>query len=358
MAASSPVRTLHGWDGSSTTDYGLALKVFSGTVLEAFRAKTKFWDNTGNIMATKVLNGGRTAQWPIIGEDIDLAAASSGGVTKGYHTPGNELLGQDIKMSEGTVTVDDVLVAQVDVPFADLDLNHFDVIQPYAVKLGRSLAIDLDKKCATIAIKAARTAAVTNIHSGGNRVSTDTGAVAAGDLATYYTNDSTGSGKFRDEAATLARLMDEDNVPEDGRYLFIPPYVRQILRHETDVFNRDYNTDSSAGNMNERVIGMLEGFNLVLSNHVPSANVAGYTGDLTKYNTDVDGGDTAGDRIAGIALCGAKEGSAGIGMVQASGLRTVIQDDERRNTKFMKAQIMVGLDVLCPWCAGTIGIWT
>ena len=41
-----------------------------------------------------------------------------------------------------------------------------------------------------------------------------------------------------------------------------------------------------------------------------------------------------------------------MGMVQAAGIRSVIQDDERRNTKFMKSQIMVGADVLCPWTAG------
>ena len=355
MANSVPVRTLKDSEGSG--NYGLALKVFSGTVLEAFRAKTKFWDNTGNIMAVKQLDGGRTAQWPIIGDDIDLASTDSNGVDKGYHTPGHELLGQDIKMSEETITVDDVLVAQVDVPFADLDLNHFDVIQPYGVKLGRSLAIDLDKKCATIAMKAARAPAVSYIHSGGNEVVTNTLTTAA-TYEAWYTNDSPGSTKFRNDASSLARLMDEDNVPEEGRYLFIPPYMRQILRHETDVFNRDYNPETTAGNLNERLIGVMEGFNLILTNHVPQADVAGYAGDLAKYNGVFDGGSEAGYLPAAIALCGAQEGAAGIGMVQASGLRTVIQDDERRNTKFMKAQLMVGIDMLCPWSAGAIGIYT
>lgn len=355
MANSVPTRTLK--DSEGTGNYGLALKVFSGTVLEAFRAKTKFWDNTGNIMAVKQLDGGRTAQWPIIGDDLDLANLSTNGVTKGYHTPGHELLGQDIKMTETTITVDDVLVAQVDVPFADLDLNHFDVIQPYAVKLGRSLAIDLDKKCAVMALKSAQSDAVSNIHSGGNEVVTDTESVAA-TYAAWYTNDSAGSTKFRNDTASLARLMDEDNVPEEGRYLFIPPYMRQILRHETDVFNRDYNPEATAGNLNERLIGVMEGFNLILSNHIPQTSVTGYAGDLTKYNVTVNGALATTYLPAALALCGAQEGAAGIGMVQASGLRTVIQDDERRNTKFMKAQLMVGLDVLAPWSAGAIGIWT
>ena len=43
-------------------------------------------------------------------------------------------------------------------------------------------------------------------------------------------------------------------------------------------------------------------------------------------------------------------------MVQAGGMRSIIEDDERRNQKFMKSQLLVGADVLSPWCAGAITI--
>ncbi|CAB4186387.1 hypothetical protein UFOVP1149_1, partial [uncultured Caudovirales phage] len=39
-----------------------------------------------------------------------------------------------------------------------------------------------------------------------------------------------------------------------------------------------------------------------------------------------------------------------------SGLQTYMEDDQRRNTKFMKAQLMCGLDTLCPWSAGSISV--
>ena len=55
-------------------------------------------------------------------------------------------------------------------------------------------------------------------------------------------------------------------------------------------------------------------------------------------------------------LCGAGMGQPAIGMVQASGMRSVIEDDERRNVKFMKAQMHVGFDVLAPFCAGVINM--
>ncbi len=372
-------------------DRALALKVFSGTVLEAFRAKTVFYDNTGNIMAMKMLNGGHVAQWPIIGDDVVLADIGSffdantdgdwaetslsptpdsvgkddSGLTLGYHNPGDFIAGRKIKMSERTVRVDDTLVSAIDIPFQDMDLSHFDVIRPYATKLGRALAIDNDKKIATMAMKAARTAAVAGVHPGG-QVAHNSGASAI-NATGGFDDTTTGAANFRKHAAMLAEMFDNDNVPEDGRFLFIPPFIRRILRRELDVFNRDYNPDAQAGDLNSRTIGLLEGFNLVLTNHLPSGSTGGryktafgdsISGGMHKYDYNNSGADEATGDVAAIALCGASEGSAGVGMVQASGIRTVVEDDERRNVKFMKAQMMVGYDVLSPWCAGVISTGT
>ena len=381
-------RTLNKEFSSATdADRLLALKVFSGTVLEAFRAKTVFYDNTGNIMAMKMLNGGHVAQWPVIGDDVVLAdigtftdasdpadgdwldgsdsvVKDDSGLLLGYHTPGDFIAGRKIKMSERTVRVDDTLVSAIDIPFQDMDLSHFDVIRPYATKLGRALAIDNDKKIATMAMKAARTAAVSGVHPGGQVAhNAASGTGDAIDSPGAFPDDSDGAANFRKHAAMLAEMFDNDNVPEDGRYLFISPYIRRILRRELDVFNRDYNPDTIAGDLNSRTIGLLEGFNLVLTNHIPTGTTGGryeaafgsaISGGMHKYDYNNTGADESTGVVAAIALCGASEGSAGVGMVQASGIRTVVEDDERRNVKFMKAQMMVGYDVLSPWCAGII----
>ena len=355
MAAgdSNPTRILQDQGAGGTR--ALALQMFSGLVLEAFKNKTVFYDNTGNIMSLKVLQGSHSAQFPIIGDDIDLASTSGNGVTKGYHAPGTFIAGETIKMSKTSIEVDDILVAAMDVGYADLDIAHFDVLGPFAMKLGRSLAQDCDKKIAIMALKAARTAAVSGIHKGGQLVSYNTAGAQA--ITTAYADSTVGSALFRTHAAQLARQFDEDNVPEDGRYLFIPPYIRSIMRHETAIFDRDLTEPGNVGDLNARIIGKLEGFNLIMSNNLPTATVSGYSAPADKYNITitVDGTGAAGTGLpAAIALCGAIEGSAGVGMVQASGIRSVIQDDERRNTKFLKSQMMVGFDVLAPWCAGAI----
>lgn len=359
----------------------LALKIFSGTVLEQFYVNTVFYDRAGEFIAQKQLDGGHEAQWPVIGDDLDLfnalednadgsdpaftdAAdiAAEGGLTAGYHNPGDFITGKKIKMSERVIRVDDILVAPIDVPFADLNLSHFDVLGPYAQKLARSLATDNDRKIAAVAYKAATTAGVSGVYPGGNEVER-TGANDATGFDGYYADTSTGSALFRDDVAELARLMDVDNVPEEGRYLFIPPDVRKLLRHETDVFNRDYNDAAIAGTMNSRAIGVLEGFQLITSNNLPgywTSTTNGRYGlidtNFAKYDFDCDLSADGEKKPAAIALCGARQGSAAIGMVQAQGIRTHIEDDERRNVKFMKAQMHVGYGVLSPWCAGVINM--
>jgi hypothetical protein len=388
LGDTSPARFLTDVDGGSS-NRDLALKIFSGTVYEAFTAKTSFFDNTGNIMATKILtNQGHEAQWPIMGTEPNAA----------YHTPGSLLVDGNIKMTEGVVRVDDILVAHVDVPFADLDISHFDVLSPFATRLGRSLAIDLDKKLAVVGLKAAREASLDGVHGGGkvvqrnDGVTGETGTPAS--MTVAYPNNSTGSGRFRDDIAELAQKFDEDNVPEDGRYLFVSPYIRTIMRHEGSSWGANagsggsmvygpagniYSNDLSSmpGDLNRRIIGMLEGFNLILTNHLPTADtsfldeasvaIAKYTGYFDGLdNANLSDGETgyavaeamANAMPAALALCGASEGAASMGLVQAAGIRSVIQDDERRNTTFLKSQIMVGADVLCPWTAGYVGIYT
>jgi len=128
------------------------------------------------------------------------------------------------------------------------------------------------------------------------------------------------------------------------------------------------------------VVGMLEGFKVIVTNHLPSANLASsglsgenaavaYTSSSTagtggKYQDDFSGAYHATPATAkgkarpvALALCGADTGSPAIGMVQASGLRSYMEADERRNTQFLKSQIMCGLGVICPWSAGSIEVF-
>jgi hypothetical protein len=353
MAASNAQRFLQ-VEGAGD-ERAIALKMFWGIVIETFRQSTDFWDNTGNIVAHKDISAGKEWQFPVIGADP----------TPEYHTPGTELLGQVVEMTEGTVTIDDILVAHYDIPIDQIVLSHFDVMAPYARKLGRAIALQVDLNILITALKAARhqqllqSDAATPIHNGGNRVN---GGVP-GDLTTAYTTNAAGAANFRDDAANLAQLMDEDNVPEAGRNLFIHPYIRRVLGSSTVIFDSDLNRNPS-NDLNNRVIGRLEGFDVRVTNRLPSSALA--TGPA-KYQANFAFDSGAADleegwsdkitndgRPAAVAMCGAMDGMAAVGFVSAGGIVPHIEDDHRRNTKFLKAQIMCGAGVMAPWCAGEI----
>ena len=167
-------------------------------------------------------------------------------------------------------------------------------------------------------------------------------------------------------------------MPEGNRFLFISPYIRTILRHEASSWGStgassplygpagniyDPALSSNSGDLNKRIIGELEGFQCIMTNHLPSTNIeadgsiaAPYLDQATKYLGDFRGADQATAKPAALALCGAATGAPALGMVQAAGLRSHMGPDERRNTTFMKSQILVGADILCPWTAGYVGV--
>jgi len=375
-------RTLLSTNASTNTN-DMALTIFSGMVLESFNTAAVFYDRSNSFMSVKQLTGAASAQWPIIGKDP----------VGTYHVPGtfiNEQASQGtnvkrIQMFYKTITADEYLVNGLDVPFTDLNIAHFDVLAPFATKLGRNLAKTLDAKMAILATKASLAAQqVTSgdVYSAGFNVNR---AVASsnGSISTVYPASPEGAYKFRADLAALCQKFDEESVPDGSRYLFITPAIKTALRFETSwsstgstvtaspVMPSAYNNESSsdASDVATRVIGNLEGFKIVVTNNMPSADLSGasltgqnaitaYSGAAGtggKYQGVFTGGTTNKKPVA-IALCSADTGSPAIGMVQASGLQTHMEDDQRRNTKFMKAQIMCGMDFLCPWSAGSITI--
>ena len=378
----------------SPGDRDLGLTIFSGQVLEAFYQKSVFYDNQGSFMTKKVLDGGIAAQWPVIGEDFALhdigvndansdgtiaagEITSSGGLKLGFHQVGEFIQGQQVKMTAKTVTVDDMLVAAIDVPFIDMDLSHFDVLGPFATKLGRILARDLDRRIAAVALKAAKTGPVTGVHPGGNvfhyTAGTNNNTVAEAYPTTDASTTMASANLFREHVGQLALDLDRDFVPEDGRYLFITPYIRHLLRGLGSEFVQNvsmgnpYNSQTAGsyvGDRSQRELLQLEGFNLIVTDSMPGDWLASTGGrynsllgaDGAQYDFDCTGAASSTGVPAAIALCGAREGSAAIGMVQAGGMRSIIEDDERRNQKFMKSQLLVGADVLSPWCAGAITV--
>lgn len=338
-------------------DRALALKMFWGEVLTSFRAKTLLWnsispdgvgtESAGSVVSSKTVTSGKSWQFLFFGEDTDPE----------YHTQGTELLGQQFEFGEATITIDTPLVKHFDIPQEHIKMSHWDTIAPVARSIGRSLAINFDKRLFIVGVQAANSAAVTKngltIHNGGNTVvrSGTTG------LANAYPVTTTGAQNFIDDVAELAEAMDNDSVPEEGRYLYISPYMRRVLSKAPDtLFSTDF--DAADQNMkNRRVIGLLEGFMVATPTlHIPNSlnPVVAPPSSSTKYQGDFtyNGGDDG--LPAALALCGAEEGRAGIGYVTSGNPSPVMEVDNRRGTVFMKGEMYVGANQLAPYCAGAI----
>lgn len=339
-------------------DDELALEMFYNRVLESFHNKTLFWNPVGpdgvgdeaipsQMVASQMVTQGKS--WQFIQVALD-----DGGVDE--HVPGTELLGQQFELDEGVITIDQILVKHYDIPVDQIQLSHFDVIAPVARKLGRGLATDMDIKLLRLSLLSARTGAKLKngqtIHNGGHSIVRTAASVAAAYPVTLV-----GATNFVDDCYALAEQMDNDAVPDDGRFLTITPYIRRVLSKAPDTL---FSSDFDAGQfnkLNRRMVGLIAGFNLTFpTNHMPSTAVV--TGP-TKYQGDFAVGGAGTGEPVSIALAGADEGNAAIGYVAASHpkvgpIYTFMGFDERRNTQFLKGQMMVGADILSPYCAGEI----
>ena len=244
--------------GAFAGDNAMFLKVWAGEVLTAFRKSTVF----EALHKVRTISSGKTAQFPIIG----LNSAS-------YHTPGNQIIGNQQKVAEATVNIDDKLISSVFLPDIDEAKNHYDVRSQFSAEMGNALAYTYDKNVAAVIAKAARTA--TNFNTdlpGGTRikiVATSKAAITGAQLATAL--------------FAAAQKMDENNLPEGDRYCCLAPAEYYKLVQETTVINRDW---GGQGAYADGTVLKVAGIDIIKSNHLPTTNRSAASGENNAYDAD------------------------------------------------------------------------
>ena len=244
--------------GSFAGDNAMFLKVWAGEVLTAFRKSTVF----EALHKVRTISSGKTAQFPIIG----LNSAS-------YHTPGNQIIGNQQKVAEATVNIDDKLISSVFLPDIDEAKNHYDVRSQFSAEMGNALAYTYDKNVAAVIAKAARTA--TNFNTdlpGGTRikiVATSKAAITGAQLATAL--------------FAAAQKMDENSLPEGDRYCCLAPAEYYKLVQETTVINRDW---GGQGAYADGTVLKVAGIDIIKSNHLPTTNRSAASGENNAYDAD------------------------------------------------------------------------
>jgi hypothetical protein len=288
----------------------LFLKVFAGEVLTSFEKKNVMMDKH----QVRTITNGKSASFPVMGR----TGAS-------YHTAGTEILGGTLKHQEKVITIDDLLISPQFIANIDEAMNHYDVRSTYSAEMGNALSNQMDKHVLQTAILASRaTKTIDDADQfGGTRI-----------LGVGTTGDELAEAMF-----AAAQVLDEKDVPEDDRYLFVKPAEFYAMAQSTKVLNRDWGGEGSyAGGNVIRVAGIT----IIKTNNLPSADVTTAT---------VEAG--TGDKYIGdfTATLGVIMHPSAVGTVKLLDLGMESEYQLSRQGTLMVAKYAVGHGILRPEAA-------
>jgi len=316
MADSTPSRFGQGQDGSDTRH--LFLKQFGGEVLTAYSLNTLTLDKH----VVKAISAGKSWQFPKTWQ-----------ASTEYHTPGSELLGDEIETSEIVVTMDGLLVSHVGIYDLDEKMSHFDVTSQFSSELGKALARTFDKNVFRALILAARTAADGPFPGG--TVVTDANLNASGSISGADWIDAIRSANIT--------LFGKD-VPEDlPRYMSVNAAVFDAIKYARDanghylLLNRDtYDVPAAGGIAGRGEFIMVDGVKVYRSRNMPNTNESADSSVYSKYRANYS-------TTTGVLWC-----PQAVATVKLMDIALETERDVRRQEDFMVAKMAVGHGTLRP----------
>ena len=256
MANTSPAVTMTrtGQANSAGSSTALYLKVYAGEVLTAFETASVTMDKH----VIRSISSGISAQFPLVWK----SSASYGYINASGNTgtTAQTLTGTAIIKNEKVISIDGLLLADHFCNNLDEAMSHFDVRSIYAKEAGIALGTQWDKNVLQQTVLGARSS---TLITGGNGGSVQT---AAG----YGTTGSTLAAGMFDAAQTL----DENNVPENDRYMYVKPAQYYLMAETTAVLNRDW---GGSGVYSEGTVLKVAGIHIVKTNNLPTTNITGGT---------------------------------------------------------------------------------
>jgi hypothetical protein len=353
--------------GTGADDLAMANKVYTGSVVEAFRQRPVLY-NLPFIQKMNVRHSmGKSFQFIMEGDAVEPEPFAPGTAT---------LEGQPFAFDEGTITADDLIVAHRKLREDQTNIADPTWTSNTGAKLGARTIRYIDRRLFRIAVNGARAAAVNkngiNIHNGGNRVRV--GGYSS--MALAFPATPIGARRLIDNLAELAQLMDYDNVPAEGRGIFLHSSLRSVLTREngfvygtpsatttpggSTLFSSDY---QSGNDLNSRTIMMVEGFRVLgfvngetqggpFPDTSTNANLA-----LAKYQGDYTPGGANG-QPAVIAVAQGEPGMYPLGAAIYKNLTTEMEYIKRQKAWYFDAHMQAGFGVMHPWLLGVIDVTT
>lgn len=281
------------------------LKVFGGEVMTAF-AETNIMQDKHMVRS---IASGKSAQFPATWK-----------VGAGYHTPGAEIVGQSSNVAERIITIDDLLISDVFLANIDEAMSHYDVRSVYTQEAGRALSREWDKNVLQLGVLAARASATVTGGNGGTVLTN----------ASYGTDGATLAGGM----FAAAQKLDEKDIPENDRYMYVKPAQYYLMAQTTNVLNKDW---GGSGVYAEGSVLKVAGISIVKTNNLPTTDLSADT--PAKY---------AGNFATTVGLVMNK---MAVGTVKLLDLAVESQYDIRRQGTLIVAKYALGSGILRPECA-------
>ena len=253
-ATTAPVLTMTrtGQANSAGDSSALFLKVYAGEVLTAFEQASVTMDKH----VIRSINSGISAQFPLVWKTAatEYAYINGAGDTG---TTGIALDGTIIHKNEKVISIDGLLIADHFVNNLDEAMSQFEVRSIYAKEAGIALGTQWDQNVLQQGVLGARSS---TLITGGNGGSVLTNA-------SYSTSGVTlGSGLF-----DAAEQLDENNVPESDRYMYVRPAQYYLMAETTNLINRDW---GGSGVYAEGEVMKVAGIHIVKTNNLPISNIS------------------------------------------------------------------------------------
>lgn len=240
--------------GNYTADNALFLKVFSGEVMAAFDEAHLM----KGMFRERVITSGKSAQFVYTGK------ASAKYFFPGDRTDDNE---SQPPINEQTINIDDLLISAVKVYDLDEMKSHYDVRSEFAKQLGQALAREWDQKLARTAILSARATNKIPALPGGSVINAGATVATSGNVLA--------SAIFQ-----AAQVLDEKDIPEEGRVVLMRPAQYYSLVKNLDSINTDW---GGQGSYAEGSIIKIAGIPIIKYNRLPNSNVTATAGEQNAY---------------------------------------------------------------------------
>jgi hypothetical protein len=248
------------------TKYATYLKLFSGEMFKAYESATI----AKGTVQSRTLKNGKAMQFIFTGR-----------MEASYHEPGTPILGSgDPPVAEKTIVCDDLLISSAFVYDLDETLAHYSLRSEIASKIGHALAEAYDKKIFRTIAKAAREA---------HPITAAPGPEPGGSIIQLGVQKEYDAQALVDAFFEAASIMDEKNLPKQGRHAVLSPrqYYALVSQVDSNILNRDYG--NTQGNLNSGE-GLYEiaGITIKRSNNLPflAGSVSAVNGENNDYSGD------------------------------------------------------------------------